>query len=276
MRGIQRFALGVQYDGTFYHGWQIQESLQTLQGALESALSAVANHPVAVVCAGRTDAGVHATGQVVHFESQTIRHLDAWVLGTNSNLPLDIRVIWVVPVSSVFHARFSATMRRYQYFIYNRRVKSAVMRQGLGWCYRPLNAEVMHRAAQHLVGEHDFSSFRGAGCQAKHPVRTITHVSVVRVGPLVCVDISANAFLLHMVRNIVGVLMEIGTGIQDESWIATVLAACDRKQGGITASPHGLYLISVSYPAAMMLPQEMEGPWFGGGFDAITDGIVTA
>ncbi|OGT64361.1 MAG: tRNA pseudouridine(38-40) synthase TruA [Gammaproteobacteria bacterium RIFCSPHIGHO2_12_FULL_45_9] len=266
---MQRFALGIQYDGTLYHGWQMQESVQNIQGVLEAALSYVANHPVKITCAGRTDAGVHASGQVVHFDTYATRRLDAWVLGTNSQLPSDIRVVWSKPVDDTFHARYSAKSRRYHYWIHNARVKPALMRQGMGWCYRPLDAMAMHRAAQCLVGEHDFSSFQGAGCQSRHPTRTVLDIAVARSGPLVRVNVSANAFLLHMVRNIVGALMAVGIGAESEVWMAALLAARDRTKGRMTVAPHGLYLVNVVYPTCFEIPTGFDGPWFGEFLEAV-------
>lgn len=247
-----RIALGVEYHGTAYHGWQRQishagEALDTVQLRLEQALSAVADQPVRVVCAGRTDVGVHAIEQVVHFDAAVERPDSAWILGTNSNLPLDIRVRWMKVVAEDFHARYSAKSRQYQYVIDNRPVASALWRHHVTWVRRPLDVEKMHDAAQCLIGEHDFSAFRGAGCQSHSPMRSVTHLQIERHEHRVVVDIRANAFLYHMVRNIMGVLMPVGIGEQPPGWVAEVLASRDRNAGGVTAPAGGLYLVGVEY-----------------------------
>lgn len=257
-----KIALGVEYDGSRYYGWQRQPDVRSVQGYLEKALSKVADHEVNVFCAGRTDAGVHGTGQVVHFETTAQRADGAWTLGVNANLPQDIAVRWVKTVADDFHARFSATARRYRYIIYNQRLRPAILGQGITHFYHPLNAEAMHRAAQSLLGENDFTSFRAVHCQSRTPWRNISHIQVWRQGAFVIVDIKANAFVHHMVRNIVGSLMEVGCGNRPESWMAELLAAKDRKLAAATARAEGLYLVEVDYPAKFELPRPAPGPLF--------------
>ena len=241
-------ALGIEYDGSAFHGWQFQGDVRSVQELLQLALSRVADHEVTVHCAGRTDTGVHATGQVVHFETPAIRTERSWVLGSNVNLPDDISVCWAKQMPDTFHARFSALGRHYRYLILNRTYRSALWRNRAVWIHHPLDEQAMHRAAQKLVGTHDFSSYRALGCQAKHPVRTIHRLTVSRQGEMVSIDIHANAFLHHMVRNIAGVLLAIGKGEQPESWSEEVLALRDRTLGGVTAPPQGLCLTKVDYP----------------------------
>lgn len=261
---LKRIALGVRYDGSAYHGWQSQEELATIQRSLERALSLVANHTVSLTCAGRTDAGVHATAQVVHFDSDANRSEHAWVFGANANLPKDITVRWAKSVPSDFHARFTAQGRRYRYLLLNQDVRPGIMSDAVGWYYRPLNENKMHEAAQDLVGEHDFSAFRGAGCQSKTPMRRIFEIQVLRRGSMIVLEVYGNAFLLHMVRNIAGVLLEIGAGMKPVDWAKTVLESRDRKQGGMTISPKGLYLVDVDYPASFSIPKMPLGPFFLG------------
>jgi len=260
--GSGRVALVLEYNGGEYHGWQSQKSGHpTVQQHLEIALSRVANCPVEVVCAGRTDAGVHASHQVIHFNTTVTRSQRSWVMGANANLPADISVRWAGNVTENFHARFSARSRRYRYVIYNNPVRSALFREGLTWNYRPLDEQKMASAALYLVGRHDFSSYRAAECQAKSPVREIEFLNVDRFGDFIIIDVQANAFLHHMVRNIAGVLMSIGAGINEESWSKEVLLAKDRAAGGITAPPFGLYLINVGYPCGEV-PEFDPGPSF--------------
>ena len=259
---MQRIALGLRYDGSDYHGWQVQGELTTVQRSVEKALSAVANHSVSITCAGRTDAGVHASAQIVHFDTQAHRSDYSWVFGTNSNLSHDISVLWAKPVSDEFHARYSAMARRYRYIIYNYDVRPGILRKSVGWHYRPLDEKLMQAAAQHLLGEHDFSSFRGADCQAKSPVRTIHQIEIFRIRRMVVIEVQANAFLLHMVRNIAGALVAIGSGEQPPQWAKNVLEARDRRQAGVTISPHGLYLVEVNYPPEFKLPRTPLGPFF--------------
>lgn len=254
-----RVALGVQYDGSGFRGWQTQQpGIRTVQTVLEQALSKVANHPIRLVCAGRTDAGVHGVGQVVHFDATAIRSERAWVLGGNAHLPLDISLNWARETSEDFHARFSALARRYRYVILNRPQRSALWRQRATWHYRRLDAELMQRAGQALIGEHDFSSFRAAECQARHPIRDIHEITVHRHGDSVVLDVVANAFLHHMVRNIAGVLMTIGDGDRPVEWAQEVLERRDRTQAGVTAPAEGLYLLAVRYPERFGLPATTE------------------
>lgn len=255
-----RIALGIEYDGTKFYGWQAQEKVPSIQTHLEAALAKVADHPIEVMCAGRTDKGVHALEQVVHFDTQVQRDRKAWLMGTNTHLPAAIRVLWVADVDNEFHARFSATHRQYRYLIYNNPVRSALLRAHATWHYRPLDAQKMHEAAQCLVGEHDFNAYRAAECQAKHAIREITDIRVEAQGSVIILEVSANGFLHHMVRNIVGVLLEIGEGEREIGWAQEVLDSKDRKQAGITASPQGLYLAKITYPDHYNLPQKTVKP----------------
>ena len=258
----RRLALGIEYDGGAFSGWQSQRipTLPTVQDALERALAAVADHPVSTVCAGRTDAGVHASAQVVHFDSRAARPDRAWVLGTNAHLPRGVAVQWAAPVGEGFHARFSALSRSYRYLLLNRRQRSALW-DGRCWQLRhALDAEAMQRAGQALIGEQDFSAFRGSGCQSRTPMRRVEFLRVARSGDCVCIDIRANAFLLHMVRNIVGALVKIGIGERSEDWISALLAARDRRLAAETAPPQGLYLVSVAYGLEWGLPPAVWPP----------------
>ncbi len=243
-----RIAVGIEYDGTAYSGWQRQRSGVGIQQRVEDAVAAVADERVDVVCAGRTDAGVHASGQVAHFDTSAERSERGWLLGVNSNLPDDINLTWVRPVADDFHARFSATARSYRYRILNRLVRSALERHRAWWVHQSLDADAMHEAAQALIGEHDFSAFRAAGCQASTARREVTAISVVRNGDWLTLDVTANAFLQHMVRNITGTLVRIGAGEEPVAWAGDVLAGRDRTRGGIAAPPHGLTLVRVTYP----------------------------
>ncbi|MDH3325538.1 MAG: tRNA pseudouridine(38-40) synthase TruA [Gammaproteobacteria bacterium] len=251
-----RIALGVEYDGHGYSGWQAQkEGVKTVQETLEQALSVVANEPVRVICAGRTDTGVHGAEQVVHFDIEVDRDDRSWVYGANANLPKDVCVLWATQVSEEFHARFSARRRRYQYVIFNRSVRPTFLAYRTTWEYRPLDEARMQQAANYLIGKHDFNAYRAVGCQAKSPVREVLSLNVTRKGQFVLVDIEANAFLHHMVRNIAGVLMEIGAGKREPEWARQILETCDRTKGGVTAQPFGLYLTGVSYDNEFKLPQ---------------------
>lgn len=249
-----RLAAGVEYDGSGFFGWQRQRQSPTVQECLEQALSRVANHPVTVHCAGRTDTGVHAFCQVVHFDTEAVRRERSWVLGTNSRLHPGITLLWTREVDDDFHARFRAERRQYRYRILNRWVRPAIDRGRVAWIRHPLDAARMHEAAQALVGEHDFSSFRAVGCQAKTPVREIHRIAVARHGPEVVVDIEANAFVYHMVRNIAGTLIAIGQGERPVQWAGEVLSARDRTVAGITAPAEGLYFLAPSYPGYPELP----------------------
>jgi len=261
--GVSRIALGIEYKGARYRGWQRQESgVPSVQAALEKALSQVAAEPVSLMCAGRTDAGVHASGQVVHFDTRVERPLKAWIMGGNANLPPDISVTWAKVMPAEFHARFKAFARRYRYVIYNDPIRPAHLAEEVTWNHRPLDVARMREAAAHLVGTHDFTSFRAVQCQAKSPVKTVHHLEVIEHGRFIVIDVRANAFLHHMVRNFAGVLMTIGAGEREPDWVAEVLAARDRRAGGVTAHPYGLYLVQVEYPPEFELPQRYLGPHF--------------
>lgn len=249
-----RIALGLEYDGRHFQGWQILGEKRTVQLALQAALSRVANGPVRVQCAGRTDSGVHAIGQVIHFDTDAIRSERAWLLGTNTHLPADVAVTWVRVVPESFHARFKATGRVYRYLICNRMARPANLAGKITWDYRPLDVNRMQAAANLLLGEHDFSAYRAQACQAKSAVRTLRRLTVWRDGHLVGFEVEANAFLYHMVRNLVGVLTAIGAGKAEPAWAAQVLAGRDRTKGGVTAAPDGLYLLEVQYPPEFDIP----------------------
>ena len=254
---MKRIALGIQYDGTPWQGWQTQPHRQTVQDVLEAALEKFLRVPTPTTCAGRTDAGVHATGQVVHFDTEATRELFSWVRGVNAFLPDSVAVRWAAEVEGGeqgFHARFSATARTYHYVIHNDAVRSPLWHGRAGWTFRPLDAEAMHEAAQHLIGEHDFSAFRAAECQALSPVRDMLAISVARRRELVVVTLRANAFLHHMVRNIVGSLIQVGIGNRRGGWIAELLAGRNRELAAPTFSPDGLYLAKVDYDARWELP----------------------
>lgn len=261
--GQGRVVLAFEYDGRGFHGWQMQKSgVRSVEGELAAAVAKVAAHPVELVCAGRTDAGVHASYQIAHFETGAIRNLRSWVMGINTALPDDISVHWAGQGLDDFHARFSALYRRYRYVIYNHPVRPGILRGQVSWTFRPLDAERMHAAAQALVGEHDFTSFRAAGCQSRTPVRFLECISVKRQGAFVVIDVQANAFLHHMVRNIAGALMAVGSGKQPVAWVAEVLRARDRRLAGVTAPPDGLYLVDVGYPKQYGIPAANCGPAF--------------
>lgn len=255
-----RIALGIEYDGTAYNGWQRQRTGDGVQARVEAALTEVANEAIAVCCAGRTDTGVHASGQVVHFDTGSTRSDRSWLLGANTNLPDDIAVTWARPVADDFHARFSAMSRSYRYVIRNCLVRPALDRHRAWWVYQELDAERMHAAAQDLHGKHDFSAFRAAGCQASTATREISSISVVRDGEKLLFDVTANAFLQHMVRNITGTLVAIGSGDAAIGSMAAVLASRDRKKGGVAAPPHGLTLVNVAYPDDFELPKKVNMP----------------
>ena len=257
-----RLALGIEYSGQNYYGWQRQQGMPTVQGHLETALSKIADSPVQVTCAGRTDAGVHATGQVVHFDTDVVRAEPAWTLGVNSNLPKDIAVRWAHPVDETFDARFSATARRYRYVVYNSPTRPAILAPGVTHIYHHLDVTRMQAAAPYVLGEHDFSAFRAAHCQANRPNRNLQHIEVTQRGSYIMVEVMANAFLHHMVRNIVGSLLVIGQGEQEPEWMHHLLISKDRKQAAATAKPNGLYLVDVTYPAHFELPRWAWGPAF--------------
>lgn len=253
---MSRIALGIEYDGSVFSGWQAQVHAPSVQSAVEGALTQVADHPVAVVAAGRTDAGVHAAMQVVHFDTSAVRTERNWMLGANCGLPRQVSVLWAREVPEAFHARYGALARSYRYFIFNREPRPALLSQRASWVRDALDHERMQSAAQHLLGEHDFSSFRAAECQAHSPLRNLHAIEVTRCGEFVTITVTANAFLHHMVRNIAGVLITIGRGDRPVEWMEEVLAARDRRRGGVTAPPQGLYLTAVRYATALQLPSE--------------------
>ena len=243
-----KIALGVEYLGTDFHGWQIQKSgLRTVQGVVEPALSKIANHPVRVFCSGRTDAGVHAQEQVIHFETETSRTDGAWLFGGNANLPSDVNFKWAKEVNDDFHARFNAHARSYEYKIHHHPVRSSLKTGYYLWEPRSLNIDDMRKAAAFLLGEHDFSCFRGSMCQAKSPIKTIEYLQIHEIGDDLIIKVKANAFLHHMVRNLVGTLLKIGREEESPEWMLSVLNSKDRKQAGPTAEPQGLYFIKAFY-----------------------------
>jgi len=258
----RRLAVGLEYDGTRYAGWQSQPGLPTVQDSLQQALSAVADHPVAAVAAGRTDAAVHAAGQVVHFDTTADRPLRGWVLGANSHLPPDISVNWAIDVERDFHARYTAQARSYRYCLLQRATRPALLRDRVCWVRETLDVAAMHEAAQALVGEHDFSSFRAVECQSPTPMRHLDAIAVTADGALVTIEVTANAFLQHMVRNIAGSLLQVGEGKRSPNWIGQLLAARDRARAGVTAPAAGLYLWRVRYPPSLQVPDLVPGrPW---------------
>ncbi len=248
-----RIALGLEYDGSGFCGWQSQAGGGAVQDAVESALSIVADAPTRVVCAGRTDAGVHALAQVVHFDTEAVRPDTAWVRGVNAHLPASVAVRWAQPVSSEFHARFSARGRRYRYVLLNRAERPALLSRRVGWFHRPLDADAMASAASLLLGEHDFSAFRAIECQAKSPVKALRRADVVRHGNLLVFDFEASAFLHHMVRNIVGALVYVGKGAHPPAWVGELLAGRDRARAAPTFEACGLYFAAVDYDAVWQL-----------------------
>lgn len=258
---MPRYALGVEYDGGAFHGWQrVEAGVRSVQETLETALSSVADHEVRVVCAGRTDAGVHARCQVVHFDSDARRSPQAWALGTTSRLPADVSALWCREVPETFNARFSALARRYRYRILNRQIRPAFEHQYLTWELRPLDHGRMHAAAQALLGEHDFEAFRSSQCQASHARREMQSIALARIGDEVVMDIQANAFLHHMVRNIVGSLLMVGRGEQPVEWIAELLAGRDRTLAGPTAPAAGLLFVGPGYGKEWGLPVDITFP----------------
>ncbi|WP_366637642.1 tRNA pseudouridine(38-40) synthase TruA [Aquisalimonas sp.] len=257
-----RIAMGVEYAGTGYAGWQEQRHTQSIQTLVEGALSRVADERVRVVCAGRTDAGVHGLGQVIHFDTSARRPTRGWCLGGTTHLPDDIALTWAREVPAQFDARRSALQRHYRYVILNRPVRPAWLNGRVAWARKPLDIRRMQAAAPHLLGEQDFSSFRAVGCQSRHAWREVTRAELHRQGDFLYLDVSANAFLHHMVRNIAGTLMAVGAGDRDPHWVAEVLAARDRTVGGFTAPAGGLYMVAVDYPAHFDLPVPPPPPRF--------------
>ena len=257
---MARIALTLEYSGSRYCGWQRQKHSPSIQQEVEQALSFVADESVELVVAGRTDTGVHACEQVAHFDTSAIRSSRSWILGANCRLPPDIRLLWVDEIDESFHARFSAEARSYRYIIYNENVPSALFHDKASWEHRPLDDGKMHDAARVLIGEHDFSAFRAAGCQARSPVRCIESLSVTRRNQLLFIDVKANAFLHHMVRNIAGSLMAIGKGEQDGAWLEQVLHGRDRRAAAMTAPAGGLYFVRAFYPPNFKLVQRERRP----------------
>lgn len=249
-----RIALGLEYDGSRFCGWQTQPTACAVQDVLEAALAEIADVPVKVASAGRTDTGVHALAQVVHFDTEALRPESAWVRGVNALLPAAVSVRWARAVAPEFHARFSAQARRYRYVLLNRAVRPGLAAGRVGWFHAALDVEAMQQAACYLIGEHDFSAFRAAECQAKTPVRTLTDLTIMRAHDYVIFDVRANAFLHHMVRNIVGCLVYVGKGKHAPGWIIEVLQSRDRKRAAPTFAPDGLYLSAVEYEARWGIP----------------------
>lgn len=261
-KGTVRVAAAVEYNGRHYCGWQRQRHCASVQGEIESALSYVADEPITVACAGRTDTGVHATNQIIHFDTRASRRAYNWIQGANSRLPDGLRIHWAAEVDGHFHARFAARSRTYRYIICNEPVRPAIFNGMVTWCRTELDADAMHRAGQHLLGENDFSSFRAAGCQSQSPFRNIERIAVGRRGTLITLEIQANAFLHHMVRNIAGALIAVGRGLRTIDSVAELLAARDRTLAEATAPAAGLYLVAVEYPDYFDLPKFTLGPAF--------------
>ena len=252
-----RFACGIEYDGHGFLGFQIQIQEPTIQSCLEKAFSKVANHSIKISCSGRTDTGVSATAQVIHFDSHVERSDYQWIMGVNTNLPSGISLIWIHQVDDDFHARFSAIQRSYQYVILNRWIRPAINRHSVTWEKLPLDEKKMHQAAQYLRGEHDFNAFRSSACQSKTSIKTINYISVVRTGNRVIMDVKANGFLHHMIRNIIGTLLPIGRGEKTIKSMQVILESRDRTTAGITASPNGLSFNTVKYPECYNLPESV-------------------
>jgi tRNA pseudouridine38-40 synthase len=250
-----RIALGIEYDGSHYCGWQSQCGVDTVQDSLQAALSEIAASLIVVSAAGRTDTGVHGIEQVVHFDTHVVRPLQAWVRGVNAVLPRSIVVRWAHPVSAEFHARFSAEGRSYRYFLMNRATRTALHAGKVGWYHLPLDVELMRQAAQYLLGTHDFSALRAAECQAKSPIKTMRSLDIQREGDMLVFDVSADAFLHHMVRNIVGCLVYVGKGKHPPEWMGDVLVGRNRRLAAPTFAPDGLYLRHIQYDARWGLPQ---------------------
>lgn len=257
-----RLAAGIEYDGSGFRGWQRQApGVRSIQAAVEEAFSRVADHPVQAVCAGRTDAGVHAVGQVIHLDTRATRSEKAWLMGANTHLPADVAVRWVRPVAADFHARYAARARRYRYLIVEGWDRPALWRQRALWSHCRLNVAAMNEAAQGLVGEHDFSAFRSAECQAQHAYRDLQRLRVHRQGRTVAVDVQANAFLHNMVRILVGTLLSVGRHERPVDWPASLLAGHSRSAAGATVGPQGLYLLGAIYPEAFGLPGPRDRVW---------------
>lgn len=261
--GMQRIAMGIEYKGSKFSGFQSQSSgVPTVQQSLERALSSICDEPITLVCAGRTDKGVHATGQVIHFDTQAIRPQKAWLRGANTKLPDGVSIRWVKEVDPSFHSRFSAHSRCYRYIIHNTDTPSALLRRTVTWDRRRFDLQAMEQGSRYLLGEHDFSAFRGADCQARNPVRLMQRISINKINEFIVIEVQATAFLYHMVRNIVGVLAAVACESQSPEWVAKVLASRDRTQASVTAPADGLYLVGVEYPQHHNLPAWPKGPYF--------------
>ena len=258
---MQRFAVGIEFCGIRYRGWQTQQpGVRSIQETIEKVLSTIADERIVLHGAGRTDAGVHATNMVAHFDTTAIRPIRGWLMGANSQLPKDISIQWIKPMDEEFHARFKAQSRRYRYVVYNNPMRPALLHKQVTHAYYPLNVPKMIEAAKKFEGTHNFESFRAASCQSNQPVRTVSHCRLIEHGNYLVLDIQANGFLHHMVRNIMGCLLEIGQGMYEPEHIDTIFAALDRKAAGITAPPDGLYFIQAHYPEHFELPQPPLGP----------------
>ncbi|MDP2561751.1 tRNA pseudouridine(38-40) synthase TruA [Psychrobium sp. 1_MG-2023] len=257
-----RIALGVEYNGSAYYGWQRQKDVISVQSVVEKALTTIANEPITVQCAGRTDCGVHATGQVVHFDTTAERSERGWTLGVNAKLPSDVAIRWAKIVDDEFHARFSATGRRYRYIICNTALRPAILSEGLSHYYQPLDETLMHEASRCLVGTHDFTAYRALHCQAHSAVREVKHLEITRQGQFIVIDIKANGFLHHMVRNIVGMLIKVGEGSLPPKVAQEILDGKDRAKAPAMAKAGGLYLVEVDYPESFGLPRPPCGPLF--------------
>lgn len=253
-----KIALGIEYKGKNFYGWQKQKNKRSIQNCLEKSLSKITSHKVNVFCAGRTDSGVHAIGQVVHFETNNYRKNTAWTLGLNKELPNDIAIRWAKKVPNTFHARFSAISRQYYYIIYNNRLRPALLHDNVTHIYHPLNIERMKNAAKYLIGENDFSSFRSIYCQSSTPYRNLIHIKIIQLDNYIFIDVKANSFLYHMVRIIVGTLIEIGSFRKKVSWIREILMSKDRHFAGPTVKPNGLYLVFVEYPIYFGIPNKIK------------------
>lgn len=253
-----KYAIGIEYSGTHYNGWQKQKHSKSVQPVLEKALSKIANQTITIYCAGRTDAGVHATGQVAHFTTEAYRPDHAWLLGTNANLPADIKLTWIQAVEQDFHARFSALSRHYQYVMFARGASSAFLSNLAVWQHQQLDLKAMNQAAEYLLGEQDFSAFRSSQCQSQSTKRYIEHARFYQKGYFIVFDIVGNAFLHHMVRNIVGTMLEVGVHKRLPDSIQSLMHSKDRTLAGKTAPPHGLYLVGVSYPQVFNIPEAMK------------------
>ncbi|MGE4658782.1 MAG: tRNA pseudouridine(38-40) synthase TruA [Gammaproteobacteria bacterium] len=258
---MARIALGLEYDGTDFVGWQSQRAGRSVQGALAGAVSSVANEPITVNASGRTDAGVHAAQQVAHFDTTAERKCHQWVLGINSNLPPDVAVLWAKKVPAGFDARRTALSRHYRYVLLQRSIRPAIVRWRTWWSRELLDCSAMTIAATAWLGENDFTAFRASGCQSSTPIRRLQAVGIYHCGSQVVLEFKANAFLQHMVRNLVGVLVKIGQGRAEPSWATEVLTSRDRTEGGVTAPAQGLTLVGVTYPDHYEIPVVPEGDW---------------